>query len=268
MRTRFAPSPTGYLHIGHVVNAVYVWGLARAGAGEVLLRVEDHDRQRSTPEYEAALLDDLDWLGFQADLFPTAAFRQGPCASRQSNREEVYRRALARLVERRLVYGCECTRKQLGSPAYAGTCRGRALPLRDGLGWRVRIDDVEAGDILIRDRLGNWTYQWAVTVDDMDQQITHVIRGEDLRESTPRQIALAQLLGRETPAKFVHHPLIMKSATQKISKSDRDTGVRELRAAGWTASRLIGYAAALVGLQGAAAPVDAAEVGRLFAGRR
>ena len=263
MRTRFAPSPTGYLHIGHIVNAIYVWGMARARGGEVLLRVEDHDRQRSRPEYETALLDDLDWLGFQPDIYPTDDFRRGPCQGRQSDRDELYRRALAPLIERKLVYGCDCTRRQLESPVYPGRCRERGLPLADGVGWRVQPGAPE-GDVLVRDRLGNWTYQWAVTVDDMAQQITHVIRGEDLRDSTPRQITLARLLGRDTPPEFVHHPLIMKSATQKVSKSDGDTGVRELRASGWTAARLIGEAAALVGLQTASHPIAAPDVRRWF----
>jgi len=263
MRTRFAPSPTGYLHIGHVVNAIYVWGIARARGGEVLLRIEDHDRQRSRPEYEGALLDDLDWLGFQPDIYSTGDFRRGPCQGRQSDRDETYRRALAPLIDRHLVYGCDCTRRQLESPVYPGTCRERKLPLVDGVGWRVRVE-TDDGDVLVRDRLGNWTYQWAVTVDDTMQQITHVIRGDDLRDSAPRQIALAHLLGREIPPDFVHHPLIMKSATQKVSKSDGDTGVRELRASGWTAARVIGEAAALVGLQTVSRPIVAADVRRFF----
>jgi glutamyl-Q tRNA(Asp) synthetase len=265
VRTRFAPSPTGYLHIGHIVNAIYVWGLARAQDGEVVFRIEDHDRQRSRREYEAALLDDLDWLGFAPDVYATDDFRRGACLGRQSDREEIYQGALAVLVERHLVYGCDCTRKQLESPTYPGTCRDRGLPLREGNGWRARLDVDEGGDLLIRDRLGNWTYHWAATVDDTVQQMTHIIRGEDLREATPRQIALARLLGREDPPAFVHHPLIMKSATQKVSKSDGDTGVRELRAAGWTPARLVGEAAMLVGLQPDATPIEPAEVHRLFA---
>lgn len=271
MKTRFAPSPTGLLHLGHIVNAIYVWGHARAADGQVLLRVEDHDRQRARREYEAALLDDLDWLEFRPDIYPTDAFRRGRCDGRQSDREEVYRGALAPLVARGLVFGCDCTRKQLeGSPVYSGRCRERGLPLRGGIGWRVRLDAEAGGDLLIRDRLGNWTYQWCVSVDDTVQQITHVIRGEDLRDSTVRQIALARLLGRTAPPTYVHHPLIMKSATQKLSKSDRDTGIRELRAAGWSAARVIGYVAHLVGLQDDAREVDAAAVARLFAatGRR
>lgn len=263
MRTRFAPSPTGYLHLGHVVNAIFVWGMARARGGEVLLRVEDHDRQRCRSAYEGALLDDLDWLGFTPDIFPTACFRRGACEGRQSDRDDVYRQALAPLVRRGLVFACDCSRRHL-APVYPGTCRARGLALDDGVGWRVRMADADGGDLLIRDRLGNWTYQWAVTVDDMLQEISDVIRGEDLRDSTPRQIALARLLGREVPPTFVHHPLVMKSAAQKVSKSDGDTGLRELRTAGWTAPALIGRAAALVGLQPSATPLPAGDVGRLF----
>lgn len=282
MRTRFAPAPTGYLHIGHVVNAIYVWGLARARGGVVVLRIEDHDRQRSRPAFETALLDDLDWLGFQPDVYPTEAFRAGRCDGRQSDREAVYRATLAPLVDRGLVYGCDCTRRDLQTSVYPGTCRDRGLPLRDGVGWRVRLDDREetfddgrlgpqrqrpaaqCGDLLIRDRLRNWTYQWAATADDTLQEITHVIRGEDLLDSTGRQIALARLLGRAAPPAFFHHPLVMKSPMQKLSKSDADTGIRELRAAGWSAADLIGHAAHIVGLLPAPRPISANEVTALM----
>lgn len=276
MLTRFAPAPTGWLHLGHVVNALYVWTAARARGGRVLLRIEDHDRQRSRREYEAAIVDDLDWLGFAPDGPPV----------RQSDREPVYRAALASLAERGLVYGCTCARAEIESassrsrafapphlqvPApsdverrYPGTCRDRGIPLTDGVGWRLRVepgverfDDVlcgaqeqephrQCGDLLLRDRLGNWTYQFAVTVDDCDQHITDVMRGTDLLASTGRQILLARLLGRADPPRFWHHPLAMKSATEKLSKSDGATGVRTLRAAGWTARDIIERARQLV----------------------
>jgi len=260
--TRFAPAPTGFLHLGHVVNALFVWSYAREAGGRVLLRIEDHDRQRSRPEFERAILEDLAWLGFQPD---------GPTV-RQSDREEVYRAALVRLMEQGLVYGCSCTRAELqqlppgpdGERRYPGTCRARGLDLVDGLGWRVRMtpgeerfDDrllgpqaqdpsAQCGDLLIRDRLCNWTYQFAVVADDCTQGITDVIRGVDLLASTGRQIRLARLLGRATPPCFAHHPLVMRSATEKLSKSDGDTGVRELRAAGWSAAEVLAHARALV----------------------
>ncbi len=274
MRTRFAPAPTGWLHLGHVLNAEYVWGAARAQAGEVLLRIEDHDRERSRREYEAGILDDLDWLGYRPDIFPTDAFRAGRCAGRQSDRDGVYRDALETLRRRGLVYACDCTRRAVLSAApgragtdtselyYPGTCRDRSLPLADGYGWRLRIDpgvetfdDVrlgmqrqdpagQCGDVLLRDRLGNWTYQFAAAVDDWRQAIDLVIRGIDLLPSTGRQIRIARLLGRERPAAFLHHPLIMKSPDQKLSKSDGDTGVRDLRAQGWSAEDVIAAARA------------------------
>jgi glutamyl/glutaminyl-tRNA synthetase len=280
--TRFAPAPTGYLHLGHVVNAVFVWGLARAFDGRVLLRVEDHDRQRCRPEFEAALLDDLDWLGFAPDIFSTDTFRAGQCEGRQSDRDAAYRAALAPLIASGLVYGCDCSRKQKDAAVYSGRCRDRRLPVSDGVGWRVRVDRREecfddgvfgrqcaspaeqCGDILIRDRNGNWTYQWAATTDDVLQRIALVVRGRDLLDSTSRQIYVARLLGRAAPPIFVHHPLVMKSPVQKLSKSDRDTGVRDLRASGWKPSQVVGHAAWLAGLQPSPLVADATDVSRFF----
>ena len=269
--TRFAPAPTGWLHLGHVLNALYVWNTARLAGSRVMLRIEDHDRERCRPEYERGILDDLEWLRFDADDYPIACFRAGPCEGRQSDRDHVYRDAARALIDRGLVYGCDCTRRSLAAPGddggerrYPGTCRDRGLPIEDGYGWRVRMpsdaevfDDLlcgrqrqvpsqQCGDLLIRDRLGNWTYQLAATVDDYGQGVDLVIRGVDLLESTGRQIQLARLLGRTTPAAFMHHPLIMKSPTQKLSKSDRDTGIRDLRAAGWTRDRVFDEIARLL----------------------
>jgi glutamyl-Q tRNA(Asp) synthetase len=275
--TRFAPAPTGALHLGHVVNAIYVWGLARALNGRVLLRIEDHDRQRARPEHERGLLDDLDWLGFEPDVFPTSCFRAGRCEGRQSDRDAVYRAALAPLVAAGLVYGCDCSRARqqaaqsntdvtAGERRYPGTCRDRGLALVDGVGWRIRLDEgvecfedalagpqaqdpaQQSGDLLLRDRLGNWTYHCVAAIDDTVQGVTLVVRGQDLLHSTARQIRLARLLGRRDPPAFVHHALVMKSAAQKLSKSDRDSGIRDLRAAGWSAEDVIGRAARLAGL--------------------
>jgi glutamyl-tRNA synthetase/glutamyl-Q tRNA(Asp) synthetase len=253
--TRFAPSPTGYLHLGHVVNAVYVWGVARALGGRVLLRVEDHDRVRCRPEYEAAIREDLEWLGFAPD--PDAG-----AVVRQSDRSAVYEQALARLVRTHQVYACDCSRRDIGGERYPGRCRDRGLSPAGGHGLRVVIppgtetfDDLlcgpqsqspaeQCGDLLIRDRDGHWTYQFAVTVDDQAQEVDLVIRGRDLLSSTGRQIRLARLLGRASPPRFLHHPLVMKSSDEKLSKADRDTGIRELRRAGVSADAVIGRAAA------------------------
>jgi glutamyl/glutaminyl-tRNA synthetase len=260
-----------------VLNALYVWNTARLTGCRVMLRIEDHDRERSRAEFERAILDDLDWFGFAPDVYPTAAFRSGPCQGRQSDREEIYRAAVQRLVRAKVVFACDCTRRTLASVPgsepgqelrYPGTCRDKRLPLIDGCGWRVRLDDTmekfddvllgpqsqrpaaQCGDLLIRDRLGNWTYQFSAAVDDLWQGVDLVIRGIDLLDSTGRQIQLARLLGRQVPATFMHHPLIMKTDTQKLSKSDGDTGVRALASAGWTRDRILTEAARLSAFQG------------------
>jgi glutamyl-tRNA synthetase/glutamyl-Q tRNA(Asp) synthetase len=257
--TRFAPAPTGWLHLGHVLNAEYVWNTAVARGARVLLRIEDHDRERCRSDYERGILDDLDWLGYTPDVFPTSAFRAGRCEGRQRDREAVYRDAFEELRRLGLVYACDCTRRQVAAAnprdaelRYPGTCRDKNLPLINGLGWRVRLDSrverfadqrlgpqvqdpsEQCGDVLLRDRHGNWTYQFCVSVDDLRQGIDLVIRGEDLLQSTGRQIALARLLGRERPPAFLHHELIMKAPGQKLSKSDGDTAIRELRERGFT----------------------------------
>ena len=275
MLTRFAPSPTGYLHLGHVVNAIYVWGVARAARGRVLLRVEDHDRIRCRPEYEKALLEDLDWLGFSADAGRDPLLRQ-------SDEPDAYERALEQLRRTATVYVCDCSRKDIGGDRYTGRCRTRGLKDGRGRGLRVaiapgveRFDDLvlgpqeqipadECGDLLLRDRDGHWTYQFAVTVDDCRQHITDVIRGADLLSSTGRQIRLARMLGRADPPRFLHHPLVLKKQGVKLSKSDRDTGVRDLRRMGLTAAEVIGRAAAAVGLISALRPVEAKAVDELF----
>src|SRR6187200_2394522 len=116
--TRFAPAPTGYLHLGHVVNALYVWGTAQERGGQVLLRIEDHDRQRSRPEYAAAIVDDLAWLGFVPD----------GAIVRQSERDAIYRKALQPLIDHELVYACTCSRNEIHGERYANTCREKEIP--------------------------------------------------------------------------------------------------------------------------------------------
>ena len=272
-----------------------VWGETRARGGRVLLRIEDHDRQRSRTVFETAILDDLAWLGLAPDA---------PLV-RQSERGDIYTRALDGLRARGLVYACSCSRSDVEqsnvvqplAPAdrgvkprttpgtglsdssgaelrYPGTCRDRGLSEGSGIGLRVRLEaSVEhfvdlrlgpqeqvpaeqCGDLLVRDRKGNWTYQFAATVDDYVQGITLVVRGVDLLASTGRQLQLARLLGRVEPPAFLHHALIMKSTDaasagsagplQKLSKSDGDTGIRELRARGWTPAEVVEHALSLV----------------------
>jgi glutamyl-tRNA synthetase/glutamyl-Q tRNA(Asp) synthetase len=271
-RTRFAPAPTGYLHLGHAVNAVFVWGLARALGGRVLLRIEDHDRGRSRPEYERALLEDLAWLGLAPD--------EGPV--RQSDDAKVYVDQLRSLAAHHEVYACDCSRKQLGTGPYSGRCRSRGLVAGPGLGVRVRLEDEveqfddallgrqvqqpleQCGDLLLRDRLGNWTYQFAVVVDDLRQGIDLVIRGADLLDSTGRQLALRRMLGGGSAPVFAHHPLLLKPGGAKLSKASRDTGLRDLRRAGWTAGRVLGEAAHRGGLLPHARQLEPGALARLF----
>jgi glutamyl-tRNA synthetase/glutamyl-Q tRNA(Asp) synthetase len=273
--TRFAPSPTGYLHLGHVVNAIFVWGVARAAAGRVLLRIEDHDRKRCRPAFETACLEDLAWLGFVPDEGLTPLHRQQDHNTRHA-------RALARLVAMDRVYACACSRREVGGERYDGLCRARGLRHSPGHGLRVRLDDAtetamdlqhgtltqrpsqQCGDLLVKDRDGQWTYQFAVAVDDLDQEVTLVIRGEDLLESTGRQLALARLLGRREPPFFLHHPLIYARPGVKLSKSAGDVGVRTLRDAGVPPEGVIGRAAAAMGLVPHGTPLPAREVHRLF----
>jgi glutamyl-tRNA synthetase/glutamyl-Q tRNA(Asp) synthetase len=173
---------------------------------------------------------------------------------------------LAQLERAGLAYPCDCSRKDIAAEAgdvfneetrYTGRCRGRALDPAVVVARRVRMDpgverfdDLalgpqeqsptdQCGDFLIRDRLGNWTYQFAVTVDDFDQDVGLVVRGEDLLASTGRQLCLARLIGRAAPPQFLHHTLLRKPGGAKLSKSDGDTGVRDLRAAGHTASDVL-----------------------------
>ncbi|MEP6572931.1 MAG: glutamate--tRNA ligase family protein [Gemmatimonadota bacterium] len=289
--TRFAPAPTGHLHLGHLVNAIFVWGIARARGGRIVLRIEDHDRSRCRPEYEAALLEDLEWLGLEPDIGAVHEFRSGQLRYRQSDNGAAYQSALETLRRQGLIYACDCSRKDLaaigGDPLnletrYAGRCRSRELEERPGLGLRVRIDpgiesfddlllgpqeqepDRQCGDLLLRDRLGNWTYQFAVVVDDLGQGISLIVRGEDLLDSTGRQLRLRRLLGGAAAPALLHHPLIRRPDGAKLSKGNRDTSIRELRAAGAKPAELLGRAAALAGLTNSTAPITAAELPRLF----
>jgi glutamyl/glutaminyl-tRNA synthetase len=280
--TRFAPAPTGYLHLGHVANALFVWGLAAATGRRVVLRIEDHDRQRSRAAFDAALLEDLAWLGFAADSGPL----------RQSDDWAPYAVALDRLRRGGLVYACDCTRATFAAwsreqgrtwsgGGCPGGCRERGVAEHAGVGMRVALGDGDEtwhdqrlgrrrdvpnreGDLLVRDRHGNWTYPLCVVVDDLRQAIDLVVRGEDLLDATARQIRLGRLLGRDESPAFYHHPLIRKPGGAKLSKSDGDTGVRELRAHALSPADVLGKAAAAVGLLERPGPLALADLPALF----
>jgi glutamyl-Q tRNA(Asp) synthetase len=259
--TRYAPAPTGHLHLGHVANAAWTWGLAASTGAQVLLRIEDHDRQRCRPEYDEALLDDLDWLGFRPDF--------GPVRQSDPDSKAAYADALERLRADGVVYGCDCTRSTFtawakangrpwSGPGCPGDCRSRGdsggvprLALGDGsevwsdlLAGPCRADVAPRGDLAIRDRHGNWTYGFCVVVDDIRQGVDLVVRGRDLLEATAGQIRLARVLGRHTAPAFAHPELVRRPDGHKLSKSAGDTGVRELRAAGRSPAEVIKMAAA------------------------
>jgi glutamyl-tRNA synthetase/glutamyl-Q tRNA(Asp) synthetase len=269
------------------VSAIYVWGIARALGGPVLLRIEDHDRERSRPEYESAILEDLDWLGF----VPDACNPGGAACVRQSERTALYEDALAVLRAKGLVYVCRCSRREIeragggedSERRYPGTCR--TLGLQDGAGRSLRVrmepgvetfDDramgphrqdpsAQCGDVLVRDRKGQWTYQFAAVVDDIAQQIDIVVRGEDLLASTGRQIRLMRLLGRQAPPIYLHHPLLYGAPQVKLSKANRDAGVRALRAAGAGPADVLGLAAARAGILPAPRPLRVDELADVLA---
>lgn len=286
--TRFAPSPTGHLHLGHVVNAAWTWALACALDGAVVLRMEDHDRGRCRPEYEASILEDLAWLGLVAERGETELRAGGPCAFRQSDCAARYAAALAQLGAE--VYGCVCSRKALaarvgqcdGEHAYDGHCRGLELPAGPPNGARVvlpqdevRFDDLllgpqsqhpakECGDLLVRERNGSWSYQFCVVVDDAAHGVNLVVRGTDILASTGRQVLLARMLGGGAAPVYAHHPLVYAPDGHKLSKREASQGVRELRAEGRSAASVLGEAAWRGGLLEAARDLEATELGSLL----
>jgi glutamyl-Q tRNA(Asp) synthetase len=294
--TRFAPSPTGYLHIGHIASAIYVWGIGAKLEASVMLRIEDHDRGRSRSEYELSIFQDLAWLGFQ----PTNSdFKYGGSSEyRQSDAHQRYEAALMHLIATQQVYACTCSRKEILSTMrasdtsgddvelrYAGTCRNKNIPLdtpqaslrlalpdRDipfsdlNLGLQIQNPYRQCGDLLLKDRHGHWTYQFAVTVDDLCQSITHVIRGADLLSSTGRQILLGSWLGRKQPAQFFHHPLIIDANGRKLGKRFFSEAIRKRREAGESPDRLLGEAAHLVGILPHNIPISVNDLVSLMSG--
>jgi len=268
LRTRFAPSPTGYLHLGHVVNLLYVWGAARACGGTVILRMEDHDRGRSRMEYERAILEDLEWLGFVPDEgLPLDDFKR-PSSYRQSDCGAYYAEMLDRLRRAGLIYACRCSRAEIRSAGgeemdglyYPGICRdlnlpdaGHTLRVRIGpepvefnevlTGKGVQCPFQQCGDFAVRDRQGQWTYQFACVCDDLRQNIRLVVRGKDLFESTGRQVLLRRMLGGGEPPLFLHHPLLHGPEGLKLSKRLLSESITRRRLAGEPPETVLGEAA-------------------------
>jgi glutamyl/glutaminyl-tRNA synthetase len=208
---------------------------------------------------------------------------------RQSDCGAVYATALERLASVGRVFGCDCSRREIDAAVggafnretrYPGRCRARGLPLDRGvrllmdpgeecftdarLGERRQEPAAQCGDLLLRDRFGQWTYQFAVVLDDLRQGIDLVIRGEDLLESTGRQLRLGRLLGRARPPVFLHHPLVRHADGAKLSKSAGDTGLRELRESGLTPAEVLGRAAWAGGLLASPRPIPASALADLF----
>ena len=265
--TRFAPSPTGYLHLGHAASAFHVWDTARAAGGKVLLRIEDIDQTRCRPEYEAAILEDLEWLGLSWD---------GP-VRRQSEHFADYETVLRRLRDRGLLYRCFRTRREIAAAVPAGAdpdeaaFTGHPLPraeeesrmakgqafawrlslaaARDALGPRydhltyidesggapraVKADPARFGDVVLGRKETPASYHLACCHDDALQGITHVIRGEDLRDVTHVHALLQALMGWPQPV-YRFHPLVLGPDARKLSKRTGDRGLRAWRDEGKT----------------------------------
>ena len=279
VRGRFAPSPSGRMHLGNLFCALLSWLSVKSQGGEWILRIEDLDTDRCRPDYARQVEEDLRWLGLAWDEGGSTG---GPDASYfQSQRTALYEAALERLREMGRVYPCFCTRAQLhaasaphredGLTVYPGTCRdltpeeiarreasGRrgALRLRvpeetvtftDGhLGELTEYLPTDCGDFLLRRSDGLFAYQLAVVVDDAAMGITEVVRGADLLSSTPRQLLLYELLGWEAP-EFFHFPLLLSPDGRRLSKRDGDLGLAALRER-YTPEEIVGKLAYLAGL--------------------
>jgi glutamyl-tRNA synthetase/glutamyl-Q tRNA(Asp) synthetase len=280
MITRFAPSLTGYLHLGHVLHMLYVWGIAQSRGARIVCRIEDHDQGRARPEYELAILENMKWLGFVPDLGISVANSIVVSEFRQSDCDEYYTGFLQSLERRGLVYGCECSRKQvaLTQPngaeelCYSGTCSEKGLPF-EGNTVRFRIPDGDVvfqdlklgecrqtprnqcGDFSLRDRNGQWTYQFCCVCDDIRQGVDLVIRGEDILSSTARQIMLFQALEVPVPQYF-HHRLLCDVAGNKLSKRQHSESISQLRDAGASPEEVFGKAVAQAGLAPTNRPVS------------
>lgn len=278
---RFAPTPSGRMHLGNVFAALLAWLSVRSRDGELVLRMEDLDTQRTSCQFADTLREDLRWLGLDYD-------RETPA---QSQRSQVYDRYFERLREAGLLYPCYCTRSRLhsvdaphladGTYVYPGTCRDLTDAQRAGFrrapAWRVRVPDrvwevedrvqgtyrcnlsTDCGDMVVRRADGVYVYQLAVTVDDGESGVTEVVRGMDLLSSAPRQMYLQELFGFPHPA-YAHVPMLLAPDGRRLSKRDRDLDLGVLRQR-MTAEHLIGalaYAGGLIDRPGDISPRELA----------
>lgn len=261
VRTRFAPSPTGYLHIGGVRTALFNWLYARHCGGTFILRIEDTDRERSTDESVQAILDGMAWMGLDCD--------EGPIY--QTGRLERYQRVIDQLLDAGKAYRCYCTKEELDKireeqraqgikPRYNRHCRDRHNPERpdarpvirfknplqgsvafdDAIRGKVVISNDELDDLVIARTNGGPTYNFAVVVDDIDMEITHVIRGDDHVNNTPRQINIFKALGAALPV-FAHVPMIVGGDGQRLSKRHGAVSVLQYRDEGFLPEAMRNY---------------------------
>lgn len=260
IKTRFAPSPTGYLHIGGARTALFSWLYARKHGGQFVLRIEDTDLERSTQESINVILEGMTWLGLEYD--------EGPFY--QTERFDRYKQVVQQLLDEDKAYRCYCTREELDAmreeqmakklkPRYDGRCRSRTEP-RDGVEPVIRFKNPVDGQVVVNDQVrgkvvfnntelddliiarsdGSPTYNFVVVVDDMDMGITHVIRGDDHLNNTPRQINILKALGAEPPV-YAHLPMILGEDGAKLSKRHGAASVTDYREEGYLPEAVLNY---------------------------
>lgn len=279
-RGRFAPTPSGQLHIGNVRTALLAWLQMRSVGGEFVLRIEDIDKPRSRSEWVNQIVTDLRWLGIDWDEGPDIGGSYAPYC--QQEREELYQEALDRLAADGWIYPCYCSRADLAAlasaphglasegPAYPSLCRkltgeerktkeaakapsyrfampDRPITFTDGLAGFQSFASGAGGDFIVKRADGIWGYQLAVVVDDAAMRISDVLRGSDLLDSTPRQLLLYEALGIAAPS-FAHVPLLYGADGSRLSKRHGAVTIAAIRAAGVTAERVIGHLAYTSGL--------------------
>ena len=284
MTGRFAPSPSGRMHLGNAFSALLAWLSVRSCGGTMVLRIEDLDPARCRAEYADQLKRDLTWLGLDWDVEQTP----------QSGRARAYAAQFDRLEHMGLVYPCYCSRNELlaasaphasdGQAVYPGTCRHLSQAEREtkqkAPSWRVMVPDETVsftdgvlgqyhenllrgcGDFSIRRADGVYAYQLAVVTDDAEAGVTQVVRGRDLLSSVPRQMYLQNLLGFYTP-EYYHVPLLLAPDGRRLSKRERDLDFGALRSR-FTPEQLVGWLSYLAGLQAAPQPARAAELAAGF----
>lgn len=299
IRGRYAPSPTGDLHIGNLRTALLAWLFARSTDGQFVLRIEDLDSPRVRPGATQRMINDLRWLGLDWDEGPDC---NGPYAPyTQSERQEIYQHYLQRLQEAELLYPCYCSRAEIAhaasapqqgagdGPRYPGTCRQltQAQRRRHEINGRrpslrLRVNDErivsfidliagsihqhvqqEVGDFIVQRSDGIFGYQFAVVVDDGLMSINQVVRGADLLHSTARQILLFEALGFPVPT-FAHVPLLLDEEGKRLSKRTQSMGLEPIRKANMTPADVIGQLAASCGLAEKGTPIGTIELAKKY----